>query len=152
MIDLSHINEKGFWDVVDITRAPLVVTHTNVFALCRSTRNLTDDQIKAVGSSNGVIGISFVPENLNPHGAPDPDTPLSIIADHIDYVVGKTDIDHVAFGSDFDGAELSHAIDSVTKLPELIATLRDRGYSDEALEKIAYKNWLRVVKDTWKPV
>ena len=152
MIDLSHINEKGFWDVVDITRAPLVVTHTNVFALCRSTRNLTDDQIKAVGSSNGVIGISFVPENLDPRGAPDPDTPLSMIADHIDHIVRKAGIDHVAFGSDFDGAELPVAIDSVTKLPELITTLRDRGYSNESLEKITYKNWLRIFKDTWKPM
>ena len=149
MIDLSHINEKGFWDVADITRAPLVVTHTNVFALCRSTRNLTDGQIKVVGSSNGVIGISFVPENLNSHGAPDPDTPLSVIADHIDYVVREAGIDHVAFGSDFDGAELPGAIDNVTKLPELIKTLRGRGYSDESLEKITYKNWLRVFKDTW---
>jgi membrane dipeptidase len=152
MIDLSHINEKGFWDVADITRAPLVVTHTNVFSLCRSTRNVTDDQIKAVSSSNGVIGVSFVPENLNPHGAPDPDTPLSIIADHIDYVAREAGIDHVAFGSDFDGAELPDAIDDVTKLPELIAMLRDRGYTDESLEKIAYKNWLRVFKDAWKPM
>ena len=152
MIDLSHINEKGFWDVADITRAPLVVTHTNVFSLCPSTRNVTDDQIKAVGSSNGVIGISFVPENLNPHGVPDPDIPLSMIADHIDYVAREAGIDHVAFGSDFDGAKLPDAIDNVTKLPELIATLRDRGYSDEMLGKVTYRNWLRVFKDTWKPV
>jgi membrane dipeptidase len=152
MIDLSHINEKGFWDVANITQAPLVVTHTNVFSLCHSTRNVTDEQIRAVGLSNGVIGISFVPENLNPHGKPDPDTPLSMIADHIDYVAREAGIDHVAFGSDFDGAELPDAINDVTKLPELITTLKNKGYSSESLEKITYRNWLRVFKDTWKPM
>lgn len=150
MIDLSHINERGFRDVADITDAPLVVTHTNVFTICPSTRNVTDYQIDAVAESNGVIGISFVTENLNSDGAPDVHTPLSLIADHIDYVARKTGIDYVAFGSDFDGAEMPESLADVTFLPDLLETLRRRGYDDESLEKVAYRNWLRVFRDTWK--
>jgi membrane dipeptidase len=150
MIDLAHINEKGFWDVAKLSNAPLVVTHSNVHALCPTTRNLTDEQIDAIGASNGVIGVSFVPENLNPNGMPDPNTPLTVIADHIDYIVQKIGIDHAAFGSDFDGAEMPDDIRDVAALPNLIETFRNRGYDNGSLEKIAYKNWLRVLRTSWK--
>jgi membrane dipeptidase len=152
MVDLAHMNEHGFRDVAKLTHAPLVVTHTNVFTLCRSTRNVTDYQISTVAESGGIIGISFVTENLNPDGTPDPHTPLSLIADHIDYVARKVGIDHVAFGSDFDGAEMPESLADVTFLPALVDTLRNRGYDSESLEKVAYRNWLRVLGETWKPL
>jgi membrane dipeptidase len=146
------MNELGFRDVAKLTHAPLVVTHTNVFTLCRSTRNVTDYQISTVAESGGVIGISFVTENLNPDGTPDPHTPLFLIADHIDYVARKAGINLVAFGSDFDGAEMPESLADVTFLPALVDTLRNRGYDDKSLEKVAYGNWLRVLREIWKPL
>lgn len=150
MIDLAHINEKGFWDVAGVSDAPLVVSHAGVHAICPSTRNLTDEQIDAIGKSNGLIGIIFEPSNTRSDGQPDLDTPLTEIVRHIDYVVARTGVDHVAFGSDFDGAEMPQELHDVTGLPKLIQALRDRGYDGDSLQRIAYQNWFRVLRDSWK--
>ena len=150
LIDLAHLNEKGFWDVVGLSSAPLVVTHADVYAICPSTRNLTDEQIDAIGKSGGVIGINFETLNTHPHSDPNPDVPLTQITRHIDYIVEQIGIDHVAFGSDFDGADMPNELKDVSGLPKLINLLQEQGYDQAALEKIAYKNWLRVLRDTWK--
>lgn len=162
LIDLAHITEKGFWDVARLSHAPLVVSHADVYALCPSTRNLTDAQIDAVGKSGGVIGINFEPYNTSFDaslvGQMPIDAllqrvstaPLSQIVKHIAYVVNKIGIDHVAFGSDFDGADMPADLTDVAGLPKLIAALKQAGFTGEELEKIAYKNWLRVFQDTWK--
>lgn len=150
IVDLAHINEKGFFDVAKISTKPLVVTHTDAYAICPSTRNITDEQIDAVGESGGVIGINFETMNTRPDGKLDDDTPLSVIVDHIDYIVKRIGINHVAFGSDFDGAEMPKELHDVTGLPLLIQALQKQGYDNESMEKIAYKNWLRILKDTWK--
>lgn len=150
MIDLAHINEQGFWDVAELSDAPLVVSHAAVYAICPSTRNLTNAQIDAVAASNGLIGIFFEPVNTRPDGQPGGDTPLSVIVHHIRYVVDRVGIDHVALGSDFDGADVPEALRDVTGLPNLIQALRESGFDDNSLEKIAYRNWFRVLKDSWK--
>jgi membrane dipeptidase len=150
MIDLAHINERGFWDVAKLSSAPLVVSHADVHSICPSTRNLTDKQIDAIGASGGVMGINFEPTNLMPDGKPDENTPLTQIVKHINYVVHMIGIEHVAFGSDFDGAKMPNELKDVTGLPKLIQALRNVGYDDKSIEKIAYKNWFRVLRDTWK--
>ena len=149
MIDLAHINEHGFWDVAALTDAPLVVTHAGVHALCPSTRNLTDAQIDAVGESAGVIGVIFEPVNTRPDGQPGAETPLSVIADHMVYIAERIGVDHVAFGSDFDGADMPAALGDAAGLPNLLEALRDRGFDETDLEKIAYRNWFRVLNDSW---
>ena len=150
IIDLTHINEKGFFDVAKISKAPLVVSHANVHSICPSTCNLIDAQIDAVGNSGGVIGVNFDIINTRPDGKLITDTPLRFIIQHIDYLVGRIGINHVAFGSDFDGAQMPKDLKSAADLPKLIDALRKNGYSDEDLAKITYKNWLRVIKETWK--
>lgn len=150
LVDLAHLNEKGFWDAAGISDAPLVVSHAGVYGLCPSTRNLTDAQIDAIGASNGLLGIIFEPINTRPDGKLGLDSPLTTLADHIDYVAGRIGVDHVAFGSDFDGAEMPVALGDASGLPRLIQTLRDRGYDRASLEKIAYRNWFRVLRDTWR--
>jgi membrane dipeptidase len=129
---------------------PLVVTHTDVHAICPSTRNLTDQQIDAIAASNGVIGINFETLNTHPLSSIERDVSLTQITAHIDYVVERVGIDHVAFGSDFDGAEMPLLLSDVSKFPALVDTLLAQGYSQESVEKIAYKNWLRVLQTTWK--
>ncbi len=151
ILDLAHINEKGFWDVAAISKYPLVVSHTAVHALCPSSRNLTDKQIDAVGKSGGVMGIIFESANLNTQSAfPDKKLPIFEIVKHIDYVVQKIGEDHVVLGSDFDGADLIEELQDVSMLPSLIRTLKTIGYTQGRIEKIAYKNWQRVIKDTWQ--
>ncbi len=149
MLDLSHVNERGFWDVAGLTDAPLVATHSGVHAICPSTRNLTDKQLDAIGESDGMVGVTFTVSDLRPDGHDEPDTPLGLLADHVDYLVSRIGIDRVGFGSDFDGTTVPRPLGDVTGLPRLLDTLRARGYDDAALRKIAHENWARVLRKTW---
>lgn len=149
LIDLAHLNERGFWDVARLSDAPLVSTHTAAHAICPSARNLTDEQLDAIGASGGVVGLNFQVSDLRPDGQFDDDTPLTVLARHIDHIVARIGVDHVAFGSDFDGARIPRAIGDAAGLPKLLAVLRAHGYDEEALNKIAHENWLRVLRDTW---
>jgi membrane dipeptidase len=151
LVDLSHLNEAGFWDVAELTQAPLVATHSNVHALSASSRNLTDPQLDAIGESGGVVGINFAVMFLNEDGVNDPATPLDRIVRHIDYVATRIGIDHVAFGSDFDGAEVPAELGGIAGLPKLVEALRRAGHDDDSLAKITHGNWLRVLRDTWRP-
>jgi membrane dipeptidase len=151
LVDLSHLNEAGFWDVAGTTDAPLVATHSNAHALCPSSRNLTDRQLDAIGGSGGVVGVNFAVTFLRADGRQLPDeTPLAEIVRHVDYLAERMGIDHVAFGSDFDGAVVPSELAGAGDLPKLVDTLRERGYDDDALAKITHRNWLRVLGETWR--
>src|SRR5919199_1932150 len=100
MLDLSHLNERGFWDVAELSEAPLVATHSNAHALCAITRNLTDPQLDEIGRSGGIVGITVHAGMLREDGRIDPATPLERVLDHVDYVVGRIGAEHVGFGSD----------------------------------------------------
>ncbi len=149
MIDVSHLNERGFWDVAALTDAPLVATHSNAYALCPSTRNLTDPQLDAITASDGMVGLNFAVNFLREDAARDASTPLEVMVRHIDYLVERIGIDRVGFGSDFDGVLISQEIGDVSGLPSLMSALRDRGYDDGALRKLAHENWVRVLRKTW---
>jgi membrane dipeptidase len=149
MIDLSHITEQGFWDVAALTDAPLVATHSNAWNLSNTPRNLTDRQMDAIKESNGVAGLNFHVGFLREDGANDADTPISVMADHVDYMVDKMGIDCVALGSDFDGATMPAELKDCAGLPKLMQALADRGYSTADLTKLAHANWVRVLRETW---
>lgn len=148
MIDLAHLNERGFRDVAALSTSPLVVTHTCVHAICPTARNLTDRQLDAIRESDGVVGMNFSVGDVRPDGHRNPDTPLALVAEHIAYLVDRLGIDRVAIGSDFDGATIPAAIGDASGLPHLIDALRQHGFDDEALEKIASQNWMRVLRLT----
>ncbi|UCG23326.1 MAG: dipeptidase [Chloroflexota bacterium] len=150
MIDLSHLNEKGFWDVAALSDSPLVATHSGVHEICASTRNLTDKQLDAIGNSGGIVGINFHVGFLRPDGKGDADTPLSFIVDHVQYVADRIGIDHVALGSDFDGARMPAPLGDAAGLPKLIAALGDAGFDEADLRKIGHGNWQRVLDLTWR--
>ncbi len=150
MIDLSHLNEQGFWDVARLSDAPLVATHSNAYAICPSTRNLTDRQLSAIQASQGVVGVNFNVCDIRADGRLDPATPLTDLIQHIDYLVEHMGIDHVAIGTDFDGAMMPEPLSDVSKLPVLFQALQEHGYDQDALAKIASGNWLRVLRTTWK--
>ena len=151
IVDLAHLNEKGFWDVAGITDRPLVVSHSAAHALCTSARNLTDRQLDAIGESNGLIGVSFFKNDLRGDGELEPDTPLSALVDQIVYIAERIGIDHVALGSDFDGAPIPKEIGDVAGLPRLVTALEQAGFDEAALAKVCRENWFRVLKTTWRP-
>lgn len=149
LIDMSHLNERGFWDVARLSKAPLVATHSAIHALCPSTRNLTDEQLAAIADSDGLVGINFHKGFLREDGDFRADTSLTEIVRHINYVKKTIGIDHVALGSDFDGADMPEDLGDAAGLPKLMAALAADGYDDQALKKIAHENWQRVLKNTW---
>ncbi|GAC1565844.1 MAG: dipeptidase [Ktedonobacteraceae bacterium] len=150
MLDLSHLNEQGFWDVAALSDAPLVATHSNVHAICPSTRNLTDRQLDAIKESAGLVGLNFAVYDLREDSQRDPDTSFEIIVQHIDYLVERLGIDGVALGSDFDGTTIPNVIGDASGLPKLVDELRAHGYDDVSLRKIACENWLRILRKTWR--
>ena len=150
MVDLSHLNERGFWNVASTTTAPLVATHTCVHALCPSARNLTDRQLDAIRDSDGVVGLNLCVNDLRPDAHRNSDTGLEVVLRHFDYLVDRLGVDRVALGSDFDGATIPNAIGDASGLPHLIDVLRTHGYENAALNKIAHQNWLRVLRLTLK--
>lgn len=152
MLDVSHLNEKGFWDLAGLTTAPIVATHSNVWNICQSTRNLTDKQLDAIKDSDGMVGVNYNVPFTHPDAIRTADMPLSFLADHIDYLVDRIGIDRVGFGSDFDGALMPEGLSDASKQQSIITELRSRGYDDEALYKLGYQNWVRVLTATWGSV
>lgn len=150
MIDLSHLNEKGFWDVAALSNAPLVATHSNAHVLAATPRNLTDKQLDAVKETGGVVGVNFHIGFLREDGRSDTETSLTEIVRHAAYMADRIGIEHVALGSDFDGATMPQDLKDAAGLPKLMKALADHGFDQSALQKIAHENWMRVLGETWK--
>ncbi len=148
MIDLSHLNERGFWDVARTSTAPLVATHTCVHALCPSARNLTDRQLDAVRDSDGVVGLNLCVNDLRPDARRNADTGLDTVVRHFVYLVERIGIDRVALGSDFDGATIPKAIGDAGGLQRLMEALRQNGFDGPSLHKLGFANWMRVLRLT----
>jgi membrane dipeptidase len=150
MLDLSHLNEAGFWDVAKLTDAPIVATHSNVHALSATPRNLIDKQLDAIRDSDGMVGLNFATSFLREDGGRGADVPLATMVRHIDYLVERLGIERVGLGSDFDGATIPEEIGDVAGLPRLLDALRAAGFDDDAMRKVTHENWVRVLRKTWK--
>ncbi|XVH30516.1 dipeptidase [Haloferacaceae archaeon DSL9] len=150
VIDCAHLNERGFWDVFETSDAPLVVSHSAAYAVCPATRNLTDEQLDAIAAADGIVGLTFAAAHLRPDGEHEAQTSLSIVCDHIDHLIDRMGIDHVGFGSDFDGAVVPNEIGDARDYGRLLDALADRGYDERDRRKLAFGNWRRVLSETWK--
>ncbi|MFH1064740.1 MAG: dipeptidase [Candidatus Woesearchaeota archaeon] len=145
IVDLAHINRAGFFDAVDTSERPVIVSHTGVYSCYPSSRNIDDEQIMAVASSGGVVGIMFAPHFI------DGSLSCSVerVVDHIDHVKNFVGIDYVALGSDFDGfITLPREMKDVRDLSAITHVMLDRGYSEEEVQKVLGKNFLRVYRET----
>jgi membrane dipeptidase len=149
LIDLSHLNERGFWDVAAISNAPLVATHSNAHAISPHSRNLTDRQLAAIGESGGLAGVNFAASFLRPDGRHDKDTPIELIIQHIEHMLEHAGEDCVGLGSDFDGALIPAELGSAAGLQNLVRAMRKRGFGERLIEKLCFRNWLRVLGRTW---
>ena len=149
MIDLSHLNEAGFWDVAKLSDAPLVATHSNAHGICAATRNLTDKQLDAIRASDGLVGLNYNCGFLSPTGERGSNLDLGVMVDHIDYLIARLGDDKVGLGSDFDGATMPDNLKDASLQQNLLQAMADRGYDEATIRKVAYGNWLRVLELTW---
>lgn len=146
IVDLAHASQRTFYDVVKIINSPFIVSHSNCYALCKHPRNLTDDQIKIVGSFNGLIGINFYSPFLNESSAT-----LEDITKHIAYISELIGHKHVCLGSDFDGADnFAQGINGVEDLPKIKQVLESFGFSRDEIFDICYNNLLNFTRSVLK--
>ncbi len=139
-VDTSHLNEAGFWDLINKTNVPPLASHSCCRALCDHFRNLTDEQIKALIRGGGYIGVNFYPAFLSEDGKAD----VARVAEHIDHICQLGGAGNVGFGSDFDGIETTPAgLANAEEIPNLLQALRDRGYSETDVEGVAGMNLVR---------
>lgn len=162
VVDVSHSNEKTFWDICEVVTKPIIASHSNCRALCDVKRNLTDDQLRAVAKTGGLVGLNsyreFIDENVDKQD-------LEHLINHLDHMIEVIGIDHVGFGFDFldfiEEEEIGNhmeigdnsntrGLENATKVKNLIELLEKRGYSKEYIEKISYKNFYRVMKECFR--
>lgn len=155
-IDVTHLNDEGFWDVMEISKKPVIASHSNSRVLANNMRNLTDDQMKAIASKGGVIGVNAVSIIV---ATEDENSNLEQFINHIDYIVQLVGIDHIGIGldlcDDFFKYMSPHDLASMPRKPfdviaghqsitNLIEGLINRGYKEQEMEKILGTNFLRV--------
>ncbi len=150
IVDVSHLSDKSFWDVLEVTNKPIIASHSCCRAISPHARNLTDDMLKALADNGGVMGINFSNAFLREDCARETDTPYTKVIDHIDHVVNLVGPDHVGFGSDFDGTGIPDEIKDVTGFNKLVKELEKRKYSEEEINKICHGNFQRIFKKVWK--
>ena len=156
MVDISHVANKTFWDALEVSRAPLLASHSSCRALSGHPRNMTDDMIKALGAKGGVIMINYSTTFLsnelyeatqnNVPAAERPRVSWEKIVDHIDHAVKLVGATHVGLGSDFDGTTVPDGMDDVSKLPKITAALRQKGYAEQDVRNILGENILRLME------
>ena len=142
VVDLSHINEQGFWDMVEVAKKPIICSHSNAKSVHFHLRNLTDEQIKAVIKTGGVVGVNFYSPFLSDKSR----ASQKDIIKHIERICGLGGQNSVGIGSDFDGIKIcAKGICKASKVYKLFNELERLGYSSEMVQNIAYKNFQSVL-------
>ena len=140
LVDVSHLNDRGFWDTLEHSTAPVMATHSCCRALCNHPRNLTDDQLKALAASGGVVALTFVPQFID-----DSAPTIDGLIDHIEHAVQMAGIGHVALGSDFDGG--GTLVEDVTTYSQIAELLLQRGLAEDDVRRVLGANHLRILSE-----
>ena len=145
VVDVSHLSEGGFWDVIDLTDEPFVASHSNCHEVYAHPRNLSDDQLKAIADAGGLVGITLNPEYLAEPGA---EVSLGMVCDQVMHAIEIAGEDHVGIGSDFDafGSDVAAPISGPDGLPLLTAELLRRGVTGKVISGVLGGNWLRIFR------
>ena len=149
IVDVSHLSEKSFWDVVSASDKPIVASHSCVYELCNCERNLKDDQIKAIARSGGVIGICFYSDFLNSNKR----ASVEDIVEHIKYIKNLVGINYIGLGSDFDGMsnqDTPKKVENISMIDNITKELKLQGLNNKEIEKIMWNNWSEVFKKILK--
>jgi membrane dipeptidase len=176
VVDISHVSDQAFYEVLDVAERPVFASHSSCRALWDNSRNMTDDMIRELAGQGGVINVNFVanfiggdestgyvpatkirpedardPFDLLVKASPDPGPPLSRVIDHITHAIAVAGPEHVGIGSDFDGtSQLPQGLDDVSKLPLVTAGLLQAGHAEETVAQVLGLNNLRLFKQTMK--
>lgn len=143
LVDVSHLSDKGFYDVASASKMPFVASHSNARELRGHGRNLTDDMLRTLGNKGGITGINFCGYFLQTDG----DSTVDAMVKHIDHIVNKAGIETVAMGTDFDGIEGTLEIENIGQMNKLQQALLKHGYTEDQIDKIWFQNAYRVIKD-----
>lgn len=145
LVDLSHLNEAGFWDVAATSQRPLVATHSAAHAVTPATRNLTDRQLDAMAERGGLVGLNFGCAFVRPDGIKNPDTAPEVLIRHLDHLLSRLGEGGVALGSDFDGTMIPAFLQDASGLPLLVKAMQGAGYGDALIRRICWGNWMDVL-------
>jgi membrane dipeptidase len=143
IIDVSHLSDGGFYDVARYSRAPFVASHSNARAITNNPRNLDDNMIRLLASKGGVMGINFYGHFLGG----DEFSRIDDMIRHIKHIKKVGGIDVLSLGSDFDGIDSTLEIENIGEIHKLIYALQKNNFTDDEIDKILYKNTLRVLKE-----
>ncbi|XP_013401014.2 dipeptidase 1-like [Lingula anatina] len=154
MVDLSHVAVDTMHAALNVSEAPVIFSHSSAFALCPHVRNVPDDVLVRVKENGGIVMVNFYNDFINcsaenTYTGEQDWRPADInqVIDHIEYIRNITGVDHVGLGSDFDGIDrYPVGLEDVSKFPNILYELMSRGWSEEELEKLAGKNFLRVFR------
>lgn len=150
LLDVSHLNPAGFWDLARTTERPFVATHSSVKAIAPHVRNLDDDQIREIAQKDGTIGINLANPFLRPDMGREDDTPLELVISHFQHVIDLVGDRHVSFGTDYDGTGVPSCLKDAAHLPVILRAFKERGWSDDRVERICWGNFRRVLGAVWR--
>ncbi len=157
LMDVSHLNDKSFWDVMRVATGPVIASHSNARALSNAARNLTDDMLMEIKKTGGLVGMNsfnlFVSQEIESQR-------IERLVDHIVYISDKIGVEHVGFGFDFfeflnpagmssysdQDTSYTRGLEDATKVPELLRLMEKAGFNKEEMEAIKYKNWHNLIK------
>ncbi len=149
LVDVSHLSDAGFYDVIKTSAKPVVASHSNARSVCKNVRNLTDDMLKKIADVGGMVGATYVNDFVF-EDKKERKNLLNGLVGHIKHMKNVAGVDTIALGSDFDGAEKDEWLSDASKVPLLVQRLEKEGFTTDEIEKITYKNALRVFKDCLK--
>ncbi|MDE5546118.1 MAG: dipeptidase [Anaeroplasmataceae bacterium] len=144
IVDVSHLSDKGFYDCLKYSSKPIIASHSNARGVCNHVRNLTDDMILKLKENGGIMGMNFCAAFLNENEEVGKDT-ISCVIEHMKYIKKLAGVEVIALGSDFDGINPDIKMKNASFMPKLFEEMRNQGFTEEEIEKIAYKNFLRVL-------
>lgn len=146
IVDVSHLGDDGFWDVVKYCDGPFVASHSNARAVCNHTRNMTDDMIRALADKGGVMGLNFCGDFLNPNGK----SRAEDMVRHAKHIINVGGSDILGLGTDYDGIDGDLELDHCDKMPLLAQEMERQGFSTQQIEKIFHGNVLRLYREVLK--
>lgn len=149
LVDVSHLNDRGFADLLSIAQKPFVASHSNARAVCPNVRNLTDDMIRKLADRGGVMGLNFCPDFLEekPVGEENPGTVAAVVR-HAEHIAKVGGVEVLGLGSDFDGIPTHAQLPGAQGMERLWEALHGAGFTQDQLDRIFYGNVLRVYRDT----
>lgn len=146
IVDVSHLGDDGFWDVVKYCDGPFVASHSNARAVCNHTRNMTDDMIRTLADKGGVMGLNFCGDFLNPNGK----SRVEDMVRHAKHIINVGGSDILGLGTDYDGIDGDLELDHCDKMPLLAQEMERQGFSTQQIEKIFHGNVLRLYREVLK--